>query len=183
MKTLALIVVSGLLAANSAHSLTLGAYKVVDVYCANPNYKFSQEEQDYIDTLTGKKGSCIDGKYTSPPCFEDYYVFSTPTSGLLVSKTTDLPGVSCVSTTEMTYTTSAPNKIDILIGKAQSRGSSDKPDVSLDCQSSDEGHHVYFDYKEENGNLLLMIPGPANAPANDCGTYIYKTAPVKDIPK
>ncbi|WP_413291342.1 hypothetical protein [Bdellovibrio sp. HCB337] len=188
MKTFASLLVFGLTTTQFAlAAIPMGSFKVIDAYCSNPQYVNTPEEQDYIDTLKGIKGSCIDGKFTSPPCFEDYYVFTTATTGSFVTRSSFMPGVACVTTTEMTYSENPPGVLEMLLGKSTGHSESNDPNTSISCDGggeSGETSRASYHYKVDGEFLLLIMPGPAGSGSTtDCGDYVFKAKSVTDFPK
>jgi hypothetical protein len=161
----------------NAGALPLGSYRTTDAYCTNPDYVYSKEEQDYIDTLKGK-GACADGKYTSSPCFEDYYVFGTPSAGQFITLVKDIPGVECITTTQLTLAEKTPGILELTFGKSESKSHSSKDGVEISCGDNGQEMTVSYNYKQENGNVLLMSPADPK-----CGSYVFKLSPVAEVPK
>lgn len=159
--------------------LILGTYKAIDAYCSKPDYVFPKEEKDFIDNIKGLTGSCIDGKFTSPPCFEDYYVFTTETKGAWVTRILDIKGVSCILSTEVTYSESPVGTLNFRLGKTTSLPVSTDPNTEINCGARDEGSEVSFQYQQENNSLFLKAPHASEK----CGEFIFKTISVNEVPK
>jgi hypothetical protein len=161
----------------SAFALPVANFRVIDVYCSNPAYKPLPEEQAYRDNLKGI--GCGDGKMSSPPCFEDYYQFSSRTAGVMVSVAKESPGVFCKMVTPLEISEPQPGMVQFKLGATTSHGESNRDGVSISCGSEEKksSNIVRYYYEMKGSSLLLKVPsGP------QCGTFIFEAAPVPSIP-
>lgn len=164
-----------------AVALPVGSFKAIDAYCTNPAYKFNADEQAYIDSLRGH-GSCKDGKLTSPPCFEDYYIFSADKSGFLVNFVQDMPGVGCLTMTPFNMLETVPGRVEMILGQSRSKSHSNDPNVKITCEdpllANGATSKISYEYKQDGDHLLLSNPsGP------ECGNFVLKLAPSQNVPK
>lgn len=159
-----------------AAGLPFGRYKTVDAYCTNPDYVYSKEEKDYINTLKGI--DCGTSSYLDPACFEDYYEFSSFSKATLVTRTIEEQGLTCTVTQEATWSEDSSGLVTVVLGKSTTTSESNNPDNTISCSSNDEGNKLDFKYKEEGKSLILLFPSSI-----ECGEFAFKLITVAVLPK